>query len=207
MYSSCAFTLESLFNLGRHVFKCRLKKNHCRALRKKRIETVKSEYDRQSSWLKEKQSDVVWQQNGFPLHAVKMQAIIEEEKEGSSIFLVEFADILQQVAMQGDSWTASLVDNFLNDTPFDLNTSRGNIKGVAKCKNVSARNTRELMKESLFCRFRVRGSIGKKDGCGPLCVKDVTEVLQQQVEFCGKDETTICPGCGNSLSKAAFPTI
>lgn len=36
-------------------------------------------------------------------------------------------------------------------------------------------------------RVLVRGSNGKKDGCGTIYMKEVTEVLRKQVEFCEKD--------------------
>lgn len=49
------------------------------------------------------------------------------------------------------------------------------------------------MKLDGFYRALSRAGITKKDGCGKPYLKNVTEVLQEQVEFCRKDDITVRP--------------
>lgn len=74
-------------------------------------------------------------------------------------------------------------------------------------KDVSTRNTRELLKNDGFCRVLLRGGAGTKNCCGTLCVKNVTRMLREQAEFCGKDDITFQPGRESALARAAFPTM
>lgn len=47
----------------------------------------------------------------------------------------------------------------------------------------------------------------KKDGCGTLYSKYLTEVLRKQVQFCRKDNITLRPGQRNVLSRSALPSM
>lgn len=61
------------------------------------------------------------------------------------------------------------------------------------------------MKDDAFCALLVRGSIEKKNCCETLYVKDATDMLRKQVEFCGKDGNTFLPGHENALPTATYP--
>lgn len=60
------------------------------------------------------------------------------------------------------------------------------MKSLADCQDVTMRTTKELMKYDCFCGGLGKGCIGMMDWCGTLYMKDVTEMLQRQVEFLGK---------------------
>lgn len=57
------------------------------------------------------------------------------------------------------------------------------IKSLADCEDVTARSARELLKNDGFYRVLVRIGDVKTDGCRTLHAKDVTEMLQKQIEF------------------------
>lgn len=50
----------------------------------------------------------------------------------------------------------------------------------------------------------VRGGIGKQDFCRRLYLKDITEMLREEVGFGGKEDTSFSPGRRNAFSTAAF---
>lgn len=79
--------------------------------------------------------------------------------------------------------SATQLIDLLTYTFFDLFTSTWYIKCVAVCHDIIARKIRELKKEDKFRRALVRGGIAKKDGCGSLYTKNVTEVLQEHIKF------------------------
>lgn len=148
---------------------------------------------------------------GSPCYAVEMPSINVEVNEVSSerslSSMIEFADILLRVTKYGDRWTASQLTELLTTIPFNLNLLRRNIKSVLDCKDVTIRNTREFLKDRRICGVSMRGGIGEKDSVDKLYLKDVTEALRQQREFCGKDELTIRSGYGNDFLRAAFQTM
>lgn len=57
------------------------------------------------------------------------------------------------------------------------------------------------MNEDGFCRVLVRGSIGIKEGFGTLYLKNVTEMIQNQVRFYRIDDISFDPCHGNAFSR------
>lgn len=81
------------------------------------------------------------------------------------------------------------------------------MKSLAGCEVLTTTDTTELMKDDGSQRFLVRGSNAKKDECGALCVKTVTEVLRKKVEFHGKEDITFRPDLGNALPRETLSSV
>lgn len=91
--------------------------------------------------------------------------------------MIEFANISLRVANHGDELTALQLPNLQTDTRFILNLLGNYIKRVANRKYVTNRNTRMDIKDDGSRRAPAKGSSIMINGCGTLCVKDVTEVF------------------------------
>lgn len=62
------------------------------------------------------------------------------------------------------------------------------IKGLADGKDISTRNRRKFIKGVGFRTVLKRGCILKKDDCGTILVKNMTDVLRDLVECRGIDD-------------------
>lgn len=99
-----------------------------------------------------------------------------------------------------------LVD-LLTDASLEINVFRRYIKGFADYRDITCRNTRELMKNNGFHRAMLRSSKAEKDACVTLYLKDVNEVLPKHVRFCEKDSIMLRPERGIVCSRDACPTM
>lgn len=80
-------------------------------------------------------------------------------------------------------------------------------KSLPGYEDLTARNTKELIKHDLLHTTVVRGSNADKDGCGTLYPNDVIKVLRKVVNFCGKDDIMIFLEQRTNFSRAASPSM
>lgn len=113
--------------------------------------------------------------------AVKPLTIITQvDKAVSKIdtsLVTKFANILLLVAKQGDRLATSQLVGLLLDTFFKRNISKRYVESLADCRDVTARNTTDPMKNYGLPSVLVRRENGKKDLCSTPYVKRVTEML------------------------------
>lgn len=127
---------------------------HLQDTGKKRYETVKSEYDSQTSGLEEGPSDVVSEEEDSHSSAVKTPAIIEEDNGSVSErlpnFVIEFAEILLLLAKQRNGLNAWQLVDLLAFIFFEINFLRRHVKSLADSKDLITKHRRELMKDDGF---------------------------------------------------------
>lgn len=97
IYSSCAITSESTFNLGRRELDRSYKKKHCPDTGGKPDETVKRQYDSQQSGLEVEKSDMVCQKDRSPSPGADLPTLIAQDNEfvpeRGPGFAIEFSEL------------------------------------------------------------------------------------------------------------------
>lgn len=91
--------------------------------------------------------------------------------------MIEFGDIILRDAKQGCRQIATKLVDLLAIASFKMNVFKRYIKSFTNSKDVTARNTRQLMKDEGFPEVLVRGNNEKKYGNGTVRVRDVTTVI------------------------------
>lgn len=82
--------------------------------------------------------------------------------EKAPSYAFEIIDILLRAAVQGTGRISSQQVHFPTDIPFEMNNFRLYIKILPDCKDVAARNTREVIKNYGFHRVLVRRGSAKR---------------------------------------------
>lgn len=120
-------------------------------------------------------------------------------------FVIEIADIMLPVVMQENGRTALQEVYILTYTFYEMIIFMQYIKGLADRKNVTARNTKELLRDDELRKILMRGTTATKEDCSRPYLRDVTVQLRKQVEISGKDDIIFRMDRQNSLSRTAFP--
>lgn len=143
MYRSCAFTLATPFNLSRPGLKCPYKKRHLLDRGAIRTETVKCSYGAQSSALKGGSNDSLCQDDVSPSPTTEVLSTINHDDEGLSKrvlrFVIQFADIAQPVAKQGDVVIELQLVTFLANVSFKMSMFTRYIKILEDCEDDTIR--------------------------------------------------------------------
>lgn len=119
---------------------------------------------------------------------------------------MDFADFMLRTAKQGDQQIESALGALITDSSFNMNAFKQYRRSLADCEEDCTRTTKESMRTDGFQSIVVRGNRAKRDGHRTLNVKDLTEVLRQQVEVCGKEDILFGPESKES-SKVFSPNM
>lgn len=81
------------------------------------------------------------------------------------------------------------------------------MKTLSDSEDVTARHTRKCMKTDRFNRVLVGRDNARKDCSSTLYIKDVTNMVRNQVEFCGNVDVMFGPEMEDTSSRVASPIM